>query len=127
VEENDLSEGVEETSYANKMSVGLEHALYNAAPPLSYPSPKREKPKINLYETIIKKAYNLNQMNSSVLLDQAKESLNANEFKLIKAMLNMRGTYSVSQGKPMLSKQIQTEPLKLSNATPQKMVSERAC
>jgi len=57
-------------------------------------------------------------MHSSVILDQAKESLGETEVKLLTMMLQMRGSYSLSQGKPMASKQTQTYDAPLIGSKP---------
>jgi len=44
-------------------------------------------------------------MHSSVILDQAKEALGQTEVKLLTMMMQMRGSYSFSNGKPMMTKQ----------------------
>ena len=81
---------------------GLEHRLYNQMQALNYPSPSNIQR--SLFETVIKKAYNAENMHSSVILDQAKDALNETELRMLNRILSMRGSYNLTKNIPTINK-----------------------
>jgi hypothetical protein len=96
--------------------------LYLKQPALYLPAPKQST-KLTLYENIIKKAYNQENMNNSIILEHQKSELDNSEMRLLNMMLNMRGSFNLENGTPMISRTTQTNEPAI--VTKQKTKQER--